>query len=616
MMLGGSHRALQGCRLATGGSDQRRKENVTPYKKKVTELKRQDTELDITVTFDSQNLDIFINVDCQKSAVSCQSAPKKPWGYCTNSDRAPPQAEDGCSPSLYVLGALRTRSQAATGRSNRGKVPGYQNTRAGPIGTGVTSVSTECTVEYGDQQGSLVCEVFVCVMTVHLMNHRDPWEVDKLPDSTSEECIECLAERRKYKEAVFHQLQPLNVFYFETERDEGGEGERKESSQDLEEGHKRKAWLESQIKSAKKALRKAESVKKKVEQERRLSEITKWNIQEEREKMEQTRKMLEEERVWIVNENKLIKLEKEHIKCEKDSLLAERNEMEAYKKKLEEDIIATQENIKKSRNEIEKTDNDHNQIHYGDLGKSNEEQNKIEEERRKLQEERRKIDEANKEIINERNKLDEDLKKFEENKRKYEDYVKSFESDRWIRSEEKKQTKEENLKRGRSNKYKKEKQKTYEKGPILEGDGVAWGSEETKADEGIITIRNGTSVVKSDVRPVDSIEKNEFEDGMGGTSNKLISVKDSINTLRSFPPSANSSRSRHSTLRSHIVRPSAEEKVKTLWAVTKISVFSDSSRTYQIMQSFNKRPKLVPEETECVFVRLGGSRRHSHKKHS
>nr|CAD7448805.1 unnamed protein product [Timema bartmani] len=483
------------------------------------------------------------------------------------------------------------------------------------LGTGMTSVGGGCAVEYGAQQGGLVCEVFVCVMTVHLMNYRDPWGVDKLPDSTSEECIECLAERRKYKEAVFHQLQPLNVFYFETERDEG-KGERKESSQDLEEGQKRKAWLESQIKSAKKALRKAESVKKKVEQERRLSEITKWNIQEERDKMEQTRKMLEEERVWIANENKLIELEKEHIKCEKDSLLAEREKIEAYKKKLEEDIIAIQENLEKSRNEIEKTDNDHNRIHYGELGKSNEEQNKIEDERRKLQEERSKIDDANKEIISERKKLDEDLKKFEENKRKYEEYVKSFESDRWIRSEEKKQTKEENSKRGGSNKYKKEKRKEYEKEPILEGDRVAWGSEETKAYEGTITMSNGTSVVKSDVRPVDSTEKIEFEDGMGGTSNKLISVKDSINTLRSFSPSANNSRSRHSTLRSHIVRPSAEEKVKTLWAVTKISVFSDSSRTYQIMQSFNKRPKLVPEETECVFVHLGGPRRHSHKKRS
>nr|CAD7394496.1 unnamed protein product [Timema cristinae] len=33
------------------------------------------------VTFDSQNLDIYLNFDCHKSAVSCQSAPKKPWGY-------------------------------------------------------------------------------------------------------------------------------------------------------------------------------------------------------------------------------------------------------------------------------------------------------------------------------------------------------------------------------------------------------------------------------------------------------------------------------------------------------------------------------------------------------
>nr|CAD7397652.1 unnamed protein product [Timema cristinae] len=35
------------------------------------------------VTSDGPNLDIYLNVDCQKSVVSCQSAPKKPWGYCT-----------------------------------------------------------------------------------------------------------------------------------------------------------------------------------------------------------------------------------------------------------------------------------------------------------------------------------------------------------------------------------------------------------------------------------------------------------------------------------------------------------------------------------------------------
>nr|CAD7449137.1 unnamed protein product [Timema bartmani] len=33
------------------------------------------------VTSDSQNLGVYLNVDCQKSTVSCQSAPKKPWGY-------------------------------------------------------------------------------------------------------------------------------------------------------------------------------------------------------------------------------------------------------------------------------------------------------------------------------------------------------------------------------------------------------------------------------------------------------------------------------------------------------------------------------------------------------
>nr|CAD7260521.1 unnamed protein product [Timema shepardi] len=33
------------------------------------------------VTSESQNLGTYLDVDCQKSAVSCQSAPKKPWGY-------------------------------------------------------------------------------------------------------------------------------------------------------------------------------------------------------------------------------------------------------------------------------------------------------------------------------------------------------------------------------------------------------------------------------------------------------------------------------------------------------------------------------------------------------
>nr|CAD7415521.1 unnamed protein product [Timema poppensis] len=35
------------------------------------------------LTSDSQHLGIYLNVDCQKSAVGCQSAPKKPRGYCT-----------------------------------------------------------------------------------------------------------------------------------------------------------------------------------------------------------------------------------------------------------------------------------------------------------------------------------------------------------------------------------------------------------------------------------------------------------------------------------------------------------------------------------------------------
>nr|CAD7425796.1 unnamed protein product [Timema monikensis] len=34
------------------------------------------------VTSECQNLGIYLNIDCQKSAVSCQSATKKLWGYC------------------------------------------------------------------------------------------------------------------------------------------------------------------------------------------------------------------------------------------------------------------------------------------------------------------------------------------------------------------------------------------------------------------------------------------------------------------------------------------------------------------------------------------------------
>nr|CAD7400026.1 unnamed protein product [Timema cristinae] len=50
------------------------------------------------VTSDSQNLGIYLNVDCHKSAVSCQSAPKKPWGYCTLQHKADPK-----SPPVAVI---------------------------------------------------------------------------------------------------------------------------------------------------------------------------------------------------------------------------------------------------------------------------------------------------------------------------------------------------------------------------------------------------------------------------------------------------------------------------------------------------------------------------------
>nr|CAD7407097.1 unnamed protein product [Timema poppensis] len=46
-------------------------------------------------TSDSQNLVIFPNVDCQKSAVICQSAPKKPRGYCNCNSQQIPAALPG-----------------------------------------------------------------------------------------------------------------------------------------------------------------------------------------------------------------------------------------------------------------------------------------------------------------------------------------------------------------------------------------------------------------------------------------------------------------------------------------------------------------------------------------
>nr|CAD7206941.1 unnamed protein product [Timema douglasi] len=36
------------------------------------------------VTSDGQKLGVYLNVDCQKSAAICQSAPKKPRGYFTS----------------------------------------------------------------------------------------------------------------------------------------------------------------------------------------------------------------------------------------------------------------------------------------------------------------------------------------------------------------------------------------------------------------------------------------------------------------------------------------------------------------------------------------------------
>nr|CAD7421104.1 unnamed protein product [Timema poppensis] len=78
------------------------------------------------VTSDSQYLGIYLNDDCQKSAVSCQSAPEKSWDYCSPTAYAPvstlvahpPLKEPGGDKELSVLGLriLLTHAHFPSGR--------------------------------------------------------------------------------------------------------------------------------------------------------------------------------------------------------------------------------------------------------------------------------------------------------------------------------------------------------------------------------------------------------------------------------------------------------------------------------------------------------------------
>ncbi|XP_066902567.1 uncharacterized protein [Halyomorpha halys] len=47
---------------------------------------------------------------------------------------------------------------------------------------------------------------------------------------------------------------------------------------------------------------------------------------------------------------------------------------------------------------------------------------------------------------------------------------------------------------------------------------------------------------------------------------------------------------------------SAVGEPKVLWAVTKINVYPDDSRTYEVMPLSGKKPSELPEKSECVFV--------------
>jgi hypothetical protein len=41
---------------------------------------------------------------------------------------------------------------------------------------------------------------------------------------------------------------------------------------------------------------------------------------------------------------------------------------------------------------------------------------------------------------------------------------------------------------------------------------------------------------------------------------------------------------------------------RVLWAVTKISIFQDGTRTYKVMEPSDERPSQIPEKTDCLFV--------------
>jgi hypothetical protein len=50
-------------------------------------------------------------------------------------------------------------------------------------------------------------------------------------------------------------------------------------------------------------------------------------------------------------------------------------------------------------------------------------------------------------------------------------------------------------------------------------------------------------------------------------------------------------------------RPAESAKLqKVLWAVTRINIFEDQSRTYEIMKPSEESPTTIPETSECIFV--------------
>nr|CAD7412018.1 unnamed protein product [Timema poppensis] len=88
------------------------------------------------VTSDSQYVGIYLNVDCQKSAVNCQSAPKKLWGYCMSMAIDDAEAEDNPSVSAQSLEQPRDPNELDTTLSEQGiktMLPIY-NLEAAPDG--------------------------------------------------------------------------------------------------------------------------------------------------------------------------------------------------------------------------------------------------------------------------------------------------------------------------------------------------------------------------------------------------------------------------------------------------------------------------------------------------